>query len=165
MACQRGHLGLPNEAASPREALAAIYAALDGDPQELAAAPATRLSGDFVHEPTRTLIEIDEHQHFTSARLTTLRLYPAEVPLGFDREEYIVLCRRWKGQADKAFAHRAARGFGPRGRQRQRAYYDALRDLATPAMGYPPLVRIEAPLGNGRAAYQKHRDRLLPLVQ
>lgn len=83
---QRGHLELPDEAASAREALAAIYAALDGDHQELAAAPATRLSGDFVHEPTGTLIEIDEHQHFTSARLTTLRLYPAEVPLGFDRE-------------------------------------------------------------------------------
>jgi hypothetical protein len=30
-----------------------------------------------------------------------------------------------------------ARGFGIGGRQRQRAYYDALRDLATPATGVP----------------------------
>jgi hypothetical protein len=84
-----------------------------------------------VHEPTRTLIEIDEHQHYTSARLTTLRLYPAEVPLGFDREEYIVLCRRWKGQAIRRSRTALPVVLGPRGRQRQRAYYDALRDLAT----------------------------------
>jgi hypothetical protein len=163
--CQRGHLALGGDASPARDALAEIYRALGGALADLDAAPATRLSGDFVHEPTRTLIEIDEHQHFTSAQLTTLRLYPAELKLGFDRDEDITLCRRWKGQADKAFAHRAARGFGAGGRQRQRAYYDALRDMATPAMGHPPLIRIEAPLNNGRAAYEKHRERLLALGQ
>jgi hypothetical protein len=45
------------------------------------------------------------------------------------------------------------------------AYYDALRDFAAPAMGHPPLIRIDAPLNNGRAAYEKHRERLLALVQ
>lgn len=47
------------------------------------------------------------------------------------------------------------------GRQRQRAYYDALRDLATPAMGHPPLISIDATDNDGAAAYQRHRDRLL----
>jgi hypothetical protein len=50
------------------------------------------------------------------------------------------------------------------GRQKQRAYYDALRDLATPAMGRPPLIRIEATERDGRAAYHRNRDRLLELV-
>ena len=162
--CQRGHLGLPDEAAGARDALREIYAALHGDEDELAAARTTRLTGDFLHEPTGTLVEVDEHQHFTSARLTTLKQYPADARLGFDLERYILLCKKWRLQADRAFAHRSAAGFGPGGRQRQRAYYDALRDLATPAMGHPPLIRIDAPMNNGRAAYLAQRHRMLAML-
>ena len=53
----------------------------------------------------------------------------------------------------------AAKGFGFGGVQRERAYHDALRDLATPAMGHPPVVRIAAVDGDGAAAYRRHRDR------
>jgi len=162
--CQQGHLALPDEASPARDTLSQIYAELKGNPNELASAPTTRLSGDFVHEATGTLIEIDEHQHFTSARLATLRLYPDGAQLGFDVERHKDLCRRWKREADKAFAHRDARGFGPGGRQRQRAYYDALRDFATPAMGHPPVIRIDAALNNGRAAYRAHQERLAELL-
>jgi hypothetical protein len=162
--CQRGHLALPDEASSARGTLSRIYAELKGDPDELAGAPTTSLSGDFVHEATGTLIEVDEHQHFTSARLATLRVYPDGTQLGFDLEHYKGLCKRWKREADKAFAHKAARGFGPGGRQRQRAYYDALRDFAAPAMGHPPIIRIDAALNNGRAAYQAHQERLARLL-
>jgi hypothetical protein len=158
-------LALPDSASAARAALAKIYNALEGDLELLSTARSTRLTGDFVHEPTATLLEVDEHQHFTSARLLTLDLYPADVALGFDLDAYKALCRRWRDQADRAFAHRDARGFGPRGRQRQRAYYDALRDLATPAMGRPPLIRIEAPHDNGRAAYKQHRERLLAALR
>src|SRR5690349_14297511 len=73
--CQRGHLALPDEAVVAREALARIYSELGGDPEALTRAKTTRLTGDFLHEPTGTLVEVDEHQHFTSARLRTLRLY------------------------------------------------------------------------------------------
>jgi hypothetical protein len=45
--------------------------------------------------------------------------------------------------------------------QRELAYHDALRDLATPAMGHPPLVRIAATEGDGAAAYRRHRGALL----
>jgi hypothetical protein len=31
-------------------------------------------------------------------------------------------------------------------------------------MGHPPMIRIDAPLGNGRAAYFAHRDRLMRLL-
>ena len=54
----------------------------------------------------------------------------------------------------------AAKGFGFGGVQRERAYHDALLDLATPAMGHPPVVRIAAVDGDGAAAYLRHRDSL-----
>ena len=53
-----------------------------------------------------------------------------------------------------------ARGFGIGGRQRQREYYDALRDLATPAMGRPPLIRIDAADRDPADAFLRHRERL-----
>jgi hypothetical protein len=47
---------------------------------------------------------------------------------------------------------------------RERAYRDALRDLATPAMGHPPLIRVAVPDGDGAAADARHRDALAPLA-
>ena len=41
---------------------------------------------DFIHAATGTLIEVGESQHFTSFRLQTLQLYPADAALGFDLE-------------------------------------------------------------------------------
>jgi hypothetical protein len=158
--CQQGHVALPEEVADARAALDSIYVELGGDLNALASARSTRLTGDFVHEPSGTLIEIDESQHFTSARLTTLRLYPDDALLGFDLDHYKKLCRKWRGESDNYYRTKEARGFGVGGRQRQRAYYDALRDLATPAMGFPPLIRVDAPLRNGTAAYRVHRDRI-----
>ena len=58
----------------------------------------------------------------------------------------------------------AAKGFGFGGVQRERAYHDALRDLATPAMGHPPVVRIAAVDGDGTAAYRRSRASLLALL-
>ena len=46
-----------------------------------------------------------------------------------------------------------AKGFGFGGVQRERAYHDALLDLAAPAMGHPPVMRIAAVDGDGAAAY------------
>jgi len=164
--CQRGHLALPEEASSASGVLERIYLALGGDLDVLATARSTPLPGDFVHEPTGTLIEIDESQHFTSARLTTLDLYPGDVPLGFDLDHYKTLCGRWREASDGYYRTKSARGFGVGGRQRQRAYYDALRDIATPAVGHPPVIRIDAPLRDGGAAYHTHRERLVnALVQ
>jgi hypothetical protein len=159
--CERGHLALPDAAAEARELLERIYLALGADLDLLGTARSNRLPGDFIHAATGTLIEIDESQHFTSPRLVTLDLYPPDLALGFDVDEYRELCRRWRRESDAYYRTKAARGFGVGGRQKQRAYYDALRDVATPAMRHPPLIRIAAPLRDGRAAYAAHRDRLL----
>lgn len=162
--CQQGHLALPEKAGEATELLQRIYLALGGDLGVLATARKTPLPGDFVNQATGTLIEIDESQHFTSARLTALDLYPDDLALGFNLDHYRALCRRWRGESDGYYRTKAARGFGVGGRQRQRAYYDALRDVAAPAMGHPPVIRVDAPLRNGRAAYHAHRERLLGLL-
>jgi hypothetical protein len=159
--CERGHIVLPDSAAEARELLEQIYLAFGADLDLLDSARSNRLPGDFIHAETGTLIEIDESQHFTTPRLMTLDLYPPDLPLGFDVDHYRDLCHRWRSESDGYRRTKVARGFGVGGRQKQRAYYDALRDITTPAMGYPPLIRIDAPLRNGRAAYTEHRERLL----
>jgi hypothetical protein len=157
---QRGHLGLPDKLGSTRRVLEGIFLALGGDLTAQDAKRMTPLPGDFIHRETGTLIEVDESQHFTSFRLLTLDHYPQGAPLGFDLERYRELCQTWSSESDKYFRTKAAIGFGPGGRQRQRAYHDALRDLATPAMGRPPLIRVDAADRNGASAYQRSRDRL-----
>ena len=160
---QRGHLGLPDddERRPAREALERIYLALGGNLEALNAGRTTALPGDFIHELTGTLIEVDESQHFTSFRLATLNLYPEDAQLGYDLVTYKQLCRKWQERSDGYYRTKAARGFGVGGRQKQRAYYDALRDLATPAMGRPPLIRIEEAERDSADAYRRHRDDLL----
>ena len=158
--CERGHLALPDEAADARALLEEIYLALDGDPDALASARPNRLPGDFLHRESCTLIEIDEPQHFTSARLITFDHYPDGLQLGFDIDHYRDLCRHWQAASDGDW-RKPARGFGPGGRSRQRGYYDSLRDIATPAMGHPPLIRIDVPLRDGAMAYAENRGRLL----
>jgi hypothetical protein len=147
------------------EGLEAIYADLGGDFDVLLNCRANLyLPVDLVHEPTGTVIEIDEKQHFTSYRLAALDAYPADAKLGFDPEAYRELCRTWAPTTDKFARAQAAKGFGIGGLQRQRAYRDALLDLAVPALGRPPVVRIVALDDDGEAAYQRHRESLLSLV-
>ena len=157
---QRGHLGLPDELQNVRDVMERIFLALAGDLDAQTAKRTTALPGDFVHVPTGTFIEVDESQHFTTFRLQTLEMYPTDQVLGFDIEDYKTLCETWRTRSDKYRKSKAATGFGAGGRQRQRAYHDALRDLAIPAMGNPPLIRAAAPDRDGTAAYQSIRDRI-----
>jgi hypothetical protein len=174
--CEQGHVGLERVAKARRdpalvepaiaalEQLAAIYARLKGDVSVLHAARENLLLPvELVHEPTGTVIEVDEAAHFTSFRLVALELYRSDAALGFDRDEHVRLCREWAARTDRLDRGLAAKGFGFGGRQRERAYHDALRDLATPAMGHPPVVRIAAVDGDGAAAYARHRDALAAL--
>lgn len=162
---QRGHLGLPQELVDARATLEQIFRALGGDLTAQSAKRLMSLPGDFVHRDTDTFIEIDEFQHFTSHRAKTLDLYPADLPLGYDLHAYRQLCVDLSPRSDKYRQSKSAVGFGEGGRQRQRAYHDALRDVATPAMGFPPVVRVAAPEGKGEVAYQRVRDRLLAVLR
>jgi hypothetical protein len=174
--CEQGHVGLERVAKERRdpalvgpvtaalEPLGAIYARLKGDVSVLYAARENLLLPvELVHEPTGTVVEVDESPHFTSFRLTTLELYPPEAAVAFDLDEYKELCRTWSPSTDGLSRGLPAKGFGFGGVGRERAYHDALLDLATPAMGNPPVVRIAAVDGDGAAAYLRHRDSLAVL--
>jgi hypothetical protein len=174
--CEQGHVGLERVAKARRDPalvgpvkaalgpLGAIYARLKGDVSVLHASRENLLLPvDLVHEPTGTVIEVDDVPHFTSFRLTALELYPADVTVGFELGEHKDLCRAWCARTDGLARGLAAKGFGFGGQQRERAYHDALRDLAVPAMGHPPVVRIAAVDGDGAAAYRRHRAALLAL--
>jgi len=174
--CEQGHVGLERVAKDRRDpaivapviaslhALDAIFARLGGDAAVLHAARENLLLAvDLYHGPTGTIIEVDGAEHLTSARLTALDLYPPDTRLGFDLEELKALCREHAPTSDHLSRGLAAKGFGFGGVQRERAYHDALKDLATPAMGHPPVIRIAAPDGDGAAAYARHREALLHL--
>jgi hypothetical protein len=174
--CEQGHVGLERVAKARRdpaivrpviaalEQLGAIYAHLKGDVAVLRAARENLLLPvELLHAPTGTVVEVDEAAHFTSFRLTALDLYRPDAPIGFDLDEHRALCREWAARTDGLDRGLAAKGFGFGGRQRERAYHDALRDLATPAMGHPPVIRIAAVDGDGAAAYARHRAALLAL--
>ena len=170
---EQGHVGLERVAKARRDpaivepvkaalsVLAAIYARLGGDVSVLRASRENLLLPvDLVHAPTGTVIEVDDAPHFTSFRLAALELYPE----GFDVEEQKALCREWAPRTDGLDRGLAAKGFGFGGLGRERAYRDALFDLAVPAMGHPPVIRIAAVDGDGAAAYRRHRDALIESV-
>jgi hypothetical protein len=175
--CEQGHVGLERVAKARRDpalvapviaavaALTAIYARLKGDSSVLFASRENLLLPvDLLHEPTGTLIQLDEPAHFTSFRLSGFAFYPTGVALGFDVDAYMGLCREWCATSDGLARGLAAKGFGFGGVQRERAYHDALFDLATPAMGHPPLVRVAVMDGDGAAAYRLQRASLAALL-
>ena len=174
--CEQGHVGLERVAKARRdpalvgpvtaalEQLGAIYARLGGDVSVLHASRENLLLPvDLVHEPTGTVIAVDESPHFTSSRLLTLELYREDAVVGFDLGEYEELCRAWCSRTDGLARGLPAKGFGFGGVARERAYHDALLDLAAPAMGHPPVVRIAAVDGDGAAAYDRSRASILAL--
>jgi hypothetical protein len=174
---EAGHLGLESAAMARRdpslrepvtaavEVLGTIYSRLGGDDTVLRSLRMNFfITVDLVHEPSRTVIALDESPHFTSFRLTALDLYPPDVAVSFDLDRYRELCREWSSQSDNLNRAFAAKGFGIGGRQRERAYRDSLLDLGAPAMGLPPVVRIVALDGDGAAAYAQERERLQKLL-
>ena len=175
--CEQGHVGLERVAKARRDpaivapvkaalaALEAIFARLKGDASVLPAARENLLLPvDLVHAETGTVIELDDAPHFTSFRLAALELYPPDAPLGFDRGDHEAVCRDLAPDTDALYRGLAAKGFGFGGVQRERAYHDALRDLATPAMGHPPVIRIMALDGDGAGAWHRHRAAVIESV-
>lgn len=144
-----GHLQPDVHANLPRavlDALASIFTELDGDARALREKTRGAMTADFVLEPQARVVEHDEHSHFTTARLSTFAYYPPDLPLGYDPAFYQELCERHRGRGDRGFAHKMAVEFpGAGGRTRQRAYFDAFRDLAGPVLQGSAVVRVANP--------------------
>ncbi|MDQ6803625.1 MAG: hypothetical protein M3065_01380 [Actinomycetota bacterium] len=174
---EAGHLGFERAAINRRdpalrepvtaavEVLSAIYERLGGDPVVLRSLRSNLfLTVDLLHEATGAIVEVDELAHFTTFRLETLDLYPPDAAVGFDLEQYRELCAKWSSKTDNLDRAFAAKGFGFGGRQRERAYRDSLLDLAAPAMGHTPVVRVVALDGDGAAAYEREREAMTKLL-
>lgn len=140
------------------EVLQRIFLTLDGDEELLRAKRASRLRPDALLGGQ--ILEVDEIQHFSTARLTALDLYPERAPLAFDRDEYRALCRRWAPKGgDRYRAGKQTVEFPhPGGRTAQRAYFDALRDLVAPHIAAGPVIRIAAPECDPALALKRLRE-------
>ena len=143
----RGHVHANVEAGLPREILAAlqrIFAALEGNEDVLRAKTRGSMSADFLL--AEQVVEYDERSHFTGARLATFEHYPEDALLGYDVEDYKRLLAIHRSRGERGFKHRTAAEFPSEGgRARQRAYFDAFRDLAAPSLQGQPVLRIASP--------------------
>jgi hypothetical protein len=175
--CEQGHVGLERVAKARRDPalvapvsaaialLGAIHSRLGGDVSVLHASRENLLLPiELLHAASGTVIELDDSPHFTSARLAALELYPDDAAVAFAVGEHKQLCRKWSTRTDGLARGLPAKGFGFGGAARERAYHDALVDLATPAMGQPPVVRVVELGGDGAAAYRRERDALVRLL-
>ncbi|MBA3831223.1 MAG: hypothetical protein H0X34_04915 [Chthoniobacterales bacterium] len=89
------------------------------------------LACDFYLPDHRLIIEFDERQHFTPLRAAALRAYPRRLRLGFDKERWIALCEEIRAGDNS-----------PIYRDEQRAFYDSIRDIMAPKLGFKPVVRV-----------------------
>jgi hypothetical protein len=79
------------------------------------------------------VLEFDESQHFSHARLVSLSLYPPGFKSGFPLSRWKELCRVIDAKDDE-----------PPDRDERRAWYDTLRDLIPPLHSFNPTVRLYA---------------------
>ena len=86
----------------------------------------------FVSDPP-FIVEFDENQHFSRARLVTLNNYPANAQIGFPISRWRELCREIDARDDEPFD-----------RDERRAWYDTLRDWVPMVHGFNPTVRLYA---------------------
>lgn len=154
-----GHLAF--EDGSPiRTRLGSIFDLLGGDLVDLERGPYRPLRMDWMLPDSRLIIEVDETQHFTTDRLRTLEEYPPNAGVCFNVDEYKNLCRILRAGSDRYRAAKPARGFRrDGGRRSQRAYFDAVRDLGAPSVGWR-VFRVAASHGDGALAYREARSAL-----
>ncbi|WP_394276424.1 hypothetical protein [Luteococcus sp.] len=156
---RQGHFALPDQCRDIIPILEQAFILLGGDQTAQRGKTRTPLPGDLMDPDRRIMIETDEVQHFTTHRLATLDLIPNGYPLGYDPAQYRRLCHTHHHKADNYYRRKNATGFGPGGRQRQRAYNDLLRDLAAPCMGWT-LIRIPILDADGTRAFTDNTTRL-----
>jgi hypothetical protein len=152
----RGHLDPVVQREAPAEvveALEQLHSSLGGDRRALARKKMGSIRPDLIVASTGQLVEIDEVEHFTMARLTTLAAYSPRIPFGFSIDDYRSLIETWKAKANTVFTQRWSPDFDfVGGRRAQRAYYDALKDWLAPTFTGLPVLRVAIPDGDVRAA-------------
>ncbi|WP_168625667.1 hypothetical protein [Cryobacterium sp. BB307] len=125
-----------------------VYGQLTGNILPDVMPPRERRRVDLVltyADGSRQIVEFDERQHFTAARLTTLEVYDDSLPVGFDVSAWRDRCIRLQGrEAGGGFAAPKPPLFPDAGgRHRQRAFRDFLADVLPPRYGWRPTVRFQ----------------------
>jgi hypothetical protein len=111
------------------------------------------------------IVEVDESQHFNHYRAATLRFYPKELRLAFDRETWIAHSQSEPKPKHGGWAQTKSPLFPcAGGRHRQRAFRDALSDILPLDHGFKPTLRIadfevKSWIGTERA--REHTEDLL----
>lgn len=89
------------------------------------------------------LFEFDEYQHFSSYRKLSLDLYPKNLKLNFDVDEWKNLCLLNSLKADRYRFSKQTKDFNFNGgRTAQRAYLDCFRDILPEVNGLNPTLRL-----------------------
>ncbi|RLZ06374.1 DUF7255 family protein [Faecalibacter macacae] len=89
------------------------------------------------------IFEFDEFQHFSSFRKKTFELYPQNLKLNFDKNQWIKACETYSYQADKYRNSKKTKDFDfTGGRTAQRAYLDCFRDLLPVQHNLNPTLRL-----------------------
>jgi hypothetical protein len=127
-------------------AIEAIFASLNGNSIANKTKRTKSLDCDAYFGGEYNLIfEFDEFQHFSSARLNTLELYPSDVRVSFDLQGYKQWCSVHRGEADRYRHSKRTKDFDfEGGRTAQRAYLDCFRDFLPTLHGLNPTIRISA---------------------
>lgn len=102
-----------------------IYHRLTGIelPEVMRQAERRTVDGVFRSEAGTFIFELDETQHFNAYRASTLRCYPDELPLAFDKCDWIRRCQRKTRLEGGGFAKPKPPLFpGENGRHKQRAF-------------------------------------------
>jgi hypothetical protein len=145
----KGHLSAALKGTVPKPIIAtlrAIHADLGGDERALEG----KRGGsdpvpDFLFPERRWIVELDEEQHFTTARLETFERYAEDIEVAYDVDAYCALARLLHRKADRYRAAKPAVDFPfAGGRRAQRAYFDAVRGLLAPFFGLR-IFRVPAP--------------------
>lgn len=121
-----------------------IFKALNGDTNANQSKRSVALDCDaYFGGQYNFIFEFDEFQHFSSARLKTIELYPANLKLNFELKTWKNLCLSHKGRADNYRKDKTTIDFNfIGGRTAQRAYLDCFRDLLPEVQGLNPTLRI-----------------------
>ena len=151
-----------------------LFEELGGDKDGLFAKADGYLTPDaYFPEPCHFIFEFDELQHFTAPRQKTLTLYPADVPLAFNRREYLRFCAQHHDSALRKGTDRFRRKTADfpflNGRAAQRAFFDTFRDWLPPLYGFRPTLRIAefevADILRGELVGKAARDHLAALLE
>lgn len=124
-----------------------LFEKMGGDWEGLSTKADGYLTPDaYFPAPYNFIFEFDELQHFTVFRQATLRVYPEDLSLGFNRQAYLRLCVKHQERAIQKGTARFRRKTTdfpfPNGRAAQRAFFDTFRDWLPPLHGLKSTLRL-----------------------